>query len=60
MLNNTILNGNYVTEETKKENLKFLELNENENTACQNPWNMGILENESNSFFSFFPLFSDF
>ena len=35
-LNNTFLNNQQVTEETKREIKKFLETNDNENTTTQN------------------------
>ena len=35
-LNNTFLNNQQVTEEIKREIKKFLETNDNENTATQN------------------------
>ena len=37
-LNNTFLNNQQVTEETKREIKKFLETNDNENTTTQNLW----------------------
>ena len=37
-LNNTFLNNQKVTEEIKREIRKFLETNDNENTAAQNLW----------------------
>ena len=37
-LNNTFLNNQQVTEEIKREAKQFLETNDNENTATQNPW----------------------
>ena len=37
-LNNTFLNNQKVTEEIKREIRKFLETNDNENTATQNLW----------------------
>ena len=37
-LNNTFLNNQYVTEEIKRENKKFLETNDNENTTTQKLW----------------------
>ena len=37
-LNNTFLNNQQVTEETKREIKKFLETNDNENTTMQNLW----------------------
>ena len=37
-LNNTFLNNQQVTEETKREVKKFLERNDNENTTIQNLW----------------------
>ena len=37
-LNNTFLNNQQVTEEIKREIKKFLETNDNENTATQNQW----------------------
>ena len=36
--NNTLLNNQEVTEEIKKENKKYLETNDNENTMTQNLW----------------------
>ena len=38
-LNNTLKNNQEITEEIKKENRKYLETNENENTMVQNLWN---------------------
>ena len=38
-LNNTFLNNQQVTEESKREIKKFLEANDNENTTTQNLWN---------------------
>ena len=37
-LNNMFLNNQQVTEEIKREIKKFLETNDNENTATQNLW----------------------
>ena len=37
-LNNTFLNNQQVTEEIKREILKILETNDNENMTTQNPW----------------------
>ena len=37
-LNNTFLNNQQVAEEVKRENKKFLETNDSENTATQNLW----------------------
>ena len=37
-LNNTFLNNQQVTEEIKREIIKFLETNDNENTTTQNLW----------------------
>ena len=37
--NNTLLNNQEVTEEIKKENKKYLETNDNENTTSQSLWN---------------------
>ena len=37
-LNNTFLNNQQVTEEIKREIRKFLETNDNENTATKNLW----------------------
>ena len=37
-LNNTFLNNQQVTEEINREIKKFLETNDNENTATQNLW----------------------
>ena len=37
-LNNTLLNNQEITEEIKKENLKYLDTNKNKNTANQNLW----------------------
>ena len=37
-LNNTFLNNQQVTEETKRKIKKFLETNDNENTTTQNLW----------------------
>jgi hypothetical protein len=37
-LNNILLNDQWVTEEIRKENKKFLEFNENENLTYQNLW----------------------
>ena len=37
-LNNTFLNNQQVTEEVKREIRKFLETNDNENTATKNLW----------------------
>ena len=37
-LNNTFLNNQQVTEETKREIKKFLKTNDNENTTMQNLW----------------------
>ena len=36
--NNTFLNNQQITEEIKKEINIFMEMNENENTTTQNPW----------------------
>jgi hypothetical protein len=38
MLNNTLLNDQWVIEEIKEENKRFLEVNENENTTYWNTW----------------------
>ena len=37
-MNNTFINNQQVTEESKREIKKFLETNENENTMTQNLW----------------------
>jgi hypothetical protein len=37
-LNNTLLNGQWVIDETKEKIKRFLEVNENENTTYQNLW----------------------
>ena len=37
-LNNTFLNNGQVSEEIKKDNKKFLDTNDNENTTTQNLW----------------------
>ena len=37
-LNNTLLNNQEITEETKEEIKKYLETNDNENTTTQNLW----------------------
>jgi hypothetical protein len=37
-LNNTLLNDQWVIDEIKEEIKRFLEVNENENTIYQNPW----------------------
>jgi hypothetical protein len=37
-LNNTLLNNMWVIKEIREEIKKFLEFNENENTAYQNIW----------------------
>ena len=37
-LNNTLLNNQEVTEETKEEIKKYLETNDNKNTMIQNLW----------------------
>ena len=37
-LNNTFLNPMWINEELSREILKYLELNENDNTTCQNWW----------------------
>ena len=37
-LNNTLLNKQQITEEIKKEIKICIEMNENENTTIQNPW----------------------
>ena len=37
-LNNTLLNNQEITEETKEEIRKYLETNDNENTTTQNLW----------------------
>lgn len=37
-LNDMLLNNQQVNEEIKKENLNFLETNENRNTTYQNVW----------------------
>ena len=37
-LNNTLLNNQEITEEIKEEIKKYLEINDNENTATQNLW----------------------
>ena len=37
-LNNTLLNNQQITEEIKKEIKTCIEMNENENTTIQNPW----------------------
>ena len=37
-LNNTFLNNQQVTEESKRELKEFLETNDNENMTAQNPW----------------------
>ena len=37
-INNTFLNNQQVTEESKREIKKFLEANDNENTTTQNLW----------------------
>ena len=37
-LNNTLLNNQEITEETKEEIKKYLEANDNENTTTQNLW----------------------
>jgi trehalose-6-phosphate synthase len=39
MLNNTLLNNEWVTDEVKEEIKRFLEVNENENTTYWNLWN---------------------
>ena len=37
-INNTLLNNQEITEETKEEIKKYLETNDNENTMIQNLW----------------------
>ena len=37
-INNMLLKNQWVNEEIKKEILKYLETNDNENTTIQNPW----------------------
>jgi hypothetical protein len=37
-LNSTLLNDQWVIEETREENKRFLEVKENKNTNYQNPW----------------------
>jgi hypothetical protein len=38
MLNNTLLNNEWVTDEVKEEIKRFLEVNENENMTYQHLW----------------------
>ena len=42
-LNNTLLNKQQITEEIKKEIKICIEMNENENTTIQNPWDSYVL-----------------
>ena len=48
-LNNTFLNNQQVTEETKREINKFLETNDNENMTTQNLWDCSKREVYSNT-----------
>ena len=36
ILNNTLLNNQWIKEEVREEIRKYVEMNENENTVCQN------------------------
>jgi hypothetical protein len=42
-LNNTLLNNQWVIEELRKKIIKFMEFNENENTAYQKLWDTTIV-----------------
>jgi hypothetical protein len=42
-VNNTLFNDQWVIDEIKEEIKRFLEVNENENTTYQNPWDTARL-----------------